>query len=132
MQKTLTVEDFLKTATPEQKDFLAEIGGLVEQEMTLIKAYNQKVAPHAKDAMNASELVDGQGAQSIRDDAGFYAHLATLDEQGKLKEVREKISNWLTRAVNEYGMANLGIVQRQYPHYVGKPLPKKKACYSRT
>lgn len=134
MQKTVTtvtVDDFIKTATEKQKAVLFELSDLAEQEKNLVDAYNKKVAPHIADASNASELIDGQGAQSIREDAGFYAHLATLDEQGKLKEVRAKMKSLLVSTVNDYGMANLGIVQRQYQNYVGKPLPKKKAHYSR-
>lgn len=48
------------------------------------------------------------------------ANIISLNQKIELKEVRDEIVNLLKRAVNEFEMGDVGIIQRQYNNYVGK------------
>lgn len=101
----LTVEDFMKTASEEQKDLLFKMSDVAEEENQLIKKLNNIQT-------NASNF-------------GFdseYVTIASVKPKQELKEVKEKMKTYMEKAI-ELGMKNLGIIQRNYEHYVGKPLP---------
>jgi len=121
--QTITIPNFMKTATREQKELLFDLSELAEQEKNVRDTIEKKVAPHKKEAENASELTDGQYAGIIREDAQDYAMLATVNERRELNGIREKMKVLMIKAVKEYKMGNVGIIQRQYNHYVGEPIP---------
>lgn len=117
-----TIDDFMGTATQEQKDLLSSLCNLAEQEHKLVEIYNAKIKPHQEAAKNANEIQDGQYAQVIREDANDLAILSTVEERKKLEKIRDQMRTQLKQAV-EIDMGNLGIVQRQYEHYMGEPIP---------
>lgn len=119
-----TVEDFLKTATSEQKETLCRLAEVADQENNAIQAYNRKVEPHQRIAEGADEMRDGQYAKIIREDAGDFALMATVQERRQIKDAKDEMKGLLIKAVKEQGMGHLGIIQRQYEHYVGEPIPK--------
>lgn len=116
------VKDFMKTATSEQQRVLFELLELTDKEKELMEAYKRKIEPLEKDARNANELIDGQMAQIIREDAYDLAIIGTIKERGELEKVRERKRNLLMEAVRDYEMGHLGLIQREYERYVGEPL----------
>jgi len=122
--QTITIEDFMKKATKEQKELLFSMSELAEQEKKVADTIEKKVAPHRRNAENANELIDGQYAGIIRQDAQEYAVLATVNERKELNGIREKMKELMIKAVKNYNMGTVGIIQRNYKHYVGKPMPQ--------
>lgn len=50
-------------------------------------------------------------------------YTAAKPYQDKLDEVRENMKQALITIVSKHNLSHLGIIQRQYKNYVGKPLP---------
>ena len=49
------------------------------------------------------------------------ARIISLKSRQELQKIREQMKDYMTKAV-KLGMAHLGIIQRNYEHYVGEPL----------
>lgn len=107
------IEEFLKSATPEQKQLLFDLGDLAKKEHDFAEKINRICSCPGK----------GQG---IYDD-GMAVTLCESDDdvaiisagpRRDLKEVRSKIVNLLKKAIKDIGMGDVGIIQRQYKNYV--------------
>ncbi len=118
---TKRIEEFIKTASKEQKSVLFKIHELGEQEQKLVEAYNKKIEPHQKAIRDTNELKDGQYAKIIREDANDLALITTFDEREKLQNIRNEIKKYVMKAV-ELGMEDVGFIERNYEHYVGETL----------
>lgn len=121
---TKKIEEFIKTATKEQKDVLFKIHELGDQEQKLVETYNKKIESYQEIARDANELKDGQYAKIIREDAHDSTLIKTVDEREKLQNVRNEIKDYVIKAV-KLGMADVGFIERNYEHYVGEPIPKE-------
>jgi hypothetical protein len=112
----ITIEEFLKNASEEQKNTLVEISDLAEQEHT----YTQKINT-AIEAVNGKGVYSSDGVSlTLCEDEDDFA-VITANDRMKLQRIRKRISEIYDRAIN-LGMGDLGIIQRHYEHYVGKPL----------
>jgi len=121
---TISVDDFMKSATDEQQELLFELADLAKEEEKAADAYNKKIKPYQEMARNANPMRDRQYTKIIQEDAGDFAAIAAHKEREKLNGITEKMGNLHIKAV-EIGMGNLGIIQRTYEHYVGEPIPEQ-------
>ncbi len=110
---TVSIDDFIPTATEEQKQVLFNLALLAERENEICKKYNEKIKPYSEMAKKENPI--------IQEDAGDFALLATKEERDELKRIREKMKTLYMKAV-EIGMKDLGIIQRYYENYVGESI----------
>lgn len=107
------IEEFMRTATYEQKQILFDLSDLAEKEYELAKKINEIYSVANKwpgiysdhDAITLCESEDD-------------ADVISLGKKLELKEIRSKMAILLKRAVNELNMGDVGIIQRQYGNYV--------------
>ena len=111
----MTVEDFMKTATSEQKLLLHKIGVLAEEE----KKYVDEINNINKSTESGIYSSDGLSVTVCEDKDD--ARILSMKPQENLKGVRKQIKISIEKAA-EIGMEHLEFIQRNYEHYVGKPL----------
>ena len=111
-----TIEDFMKTATDEQKDLLFKIGETAEQE----KKFADKINRIYGSISSGVYSPDGVGITVCEDEDD--AMVISWEPREELERVKGQIKEYMKKAV-ELGMSNLGIIQRNYEHYVGESLP---------
>lgn len=111
--RPLSVEEFYKIATMEQKELLSEIYNNIQEEVEIAKKIN-----------NIYKSI-GQGIYS--DNGGVViceseddANVISLKLKEELKIVRERTGKLLKKAVDKLDMRNVGIIQRQYGNYVSE------------
>jgi len=114
----LTIEDFMKTATEEQKDLLFKLSETAEQEKKCADKTNRIYSSVRSGAYSP----DGFSITICEDEDD--AMVISTGARQELKRVREQMKSYMKRAVN-LGMGDLGLIQRTYEQYVGEPLPKK-------
>lgn len=112
-QRPLSVEEFFKIATMEQKELLSNIYNNIQEEVELTKKID-----------NIYKCID-QGIYT--NDKGITiceseddANVISLKLKDDLKIVRERIGKLLKKAADELDMGNVGIIQRLYGNYVGE------------
>ena len=119
----LTIEDFKKTASPEQIGLLDKILFLAKEEKRLVSLVNEyrKDADLERDFWGSSfvQIADLVVEQEIY----LYARVA----EDNLKETRSELSDLFTKAVKEYNLDHLGFFQRNYISIVGEPMPPIKS-----
>jgi hypothetical protein len=113
-----SIEDFMKTATKEQKDMLFKLSELVEQENKYVNEINRinssmKSGIYSPDGISITLCEDEDDAMVI-----------SMKPRRELREVKEQMKSYMQEAV-ELGMGHLGLIQRNYESIVGKPLPKE-------
>lgn len=106
------IEEFMKTATPEQRRLLFDLSDLAEKEKDLADKINKIYSIVADTGIYS----DGKGITLCEDEDD--AHIISLGHKTELKDVRDKIVMLLKKAVSELGMEDVGIIQRQYKNYV--------------
>jgi len=112
-----TIEDFMKTATEEQKNLLFSLAETAEEEKKYVNEVN-RIYKSMKSGVHSSDGISVTPCETEDD-----AMIISIGPRQELKRVREQMKKYLEEAVG-LGMGHLGIVQRNYEHYVGKPLPK--------
>lgn len=110
-----TIEDFMETATNEQKELLFKFSETAEQEQKYAEEINRiygsmKSGVYSSDDMSVTLCEDEDDARSI-----------SFKPRQELQRVREQMKNYMKKAV-KLDMAHLGLIQRNYEHYVGEPL----------
>ena len=105
------VEEFLKTANDEQISLLFELADLAEKEKELAEKINKIYS-----SVNKGIYSDGKGITLCEDEDD--ANVISLGSRLELKDVRYEIAGLLKKAVNDLGMGDVGIIQRQYKNYV--------------
>ena len=118
---TISIEEFMKKATKEQKQILFDLAELAKQENTVNKKYNEKIKPFYEMAKAANPMNDGQYTRIIKEDAEDFALIATREERDELKIIKEKMKELYIKAI-EMGLGELGIIQRNYEDCVGEPI----------
>lgn len=111
-----TIEDFMETATEEQKNLLFKLSETGEQEKKLVNKINGIYG-----ATNKGVYAEG-GALTVCED-GDDAFWISVKPREELKSVREQMKAYMKKAV-KLGMKHLGLIQRHYESYVKEPLPK--------
>jgi hypothetical protein len=115
--KGMALEDFLKIATPEQHELLIDIGIKMADAADREERLWKEIEKHQDRATSYDNLKIGHE----------YEHMALRESaeslDRKMDKLRAEIAGYLQTLVDN-GMANLGIVQRQYESYTGKKLPK--------
>lgn len=109
---SIGIEEFMKTATPEQRQLLFDLSDLAEKEKDLAEKIN-KIYSIAADAGIYS---DDEGVTLCEDEDD--ANVISFKHKLELKDVRDDIARLLKRAVNKLGMEDVGIIQRQHKNYV--------------
>ncbi len=109
------IEDFIKTATDEQKDLLFKVGEAAKQEKKYVDEINRiygsiKSGVHSPDGFSITLCEDEDDAVVI-----------SMGPRRELKRVKEQMRTYMKEAV-ELGMEHLGIIQRHYEHYIGESL----------
>ncbi len=109
-----SIEDFMKVATEEQKDLLFKLSETAEQE----KEYAGKVN-RVYGSITRGVYQDSSGVTLCED--GEDAFVISAGLRLKLERVREQMKSYMIKAI-DLRMGHLGIIQRNYEHYVGEPL----------
>ncbi|MFA4953478.1 MAG: hypothetical protein WC584_04610 [Candidatus Pacearchaeota archaeon] len=121
----ITIEDFLKSATEEQKALIDEIKEFAEEECTATNLYNQALAPF-RERIEYEKRFWGEDSQItgliIDQEILEPARTILRPYKNRLGGIRKRIGFCMERAI-KIGMGDLGIIQRHYQSYVGKPLP---------
>ena len=107
------IEDFMKTATSEQIQLLFNLSDLAEKENEIAEKINKIYSTVNKWPGIYS---DGKGITLCEDEDD--ANVISIRHKLELQEVRDNIIRLLKKAINELGMENVGIIQRQYKNYV--------------
>lgn len=107
------IEEFMKTAAPEQRQLLFDLSDLAEKEKDFADKINKIYSITNRWPGIYS---DGKGITLCEDEDD--ANVISLGYKMELKEVRDKIVILLKKAVNELSMKDVGIIQRQYNNYV--------------
>ncbi len=118
----MKLDDFFPIATEAQQEVLISLIDLSNQEEQLEEQINKTQKPYERSAGQMSELVHGHIAGASRQDYHEQAMFATVNDRQALKQVKANLKTILQTAV-ELGMGHLGIIQRNYESYVGKPIP---------
>ena len=105
------IEEFMKTATSEQRQLLSNLSDLAEKEKNLAEKINKIYL-----GVNTGIYSDGKGITLCEDEDD--ANIISLKHKLELKEVRDDIVRLLKKAVSELDMKDVGIIQRQYKNYV--------------
>lgn len=114
----ISIEDFIKSATKEQKELLFKLSETAKQEKKLEDEINYiynsiKSGTYSQNGHSITVCED-------KDDASVIS----MKPREKLKGVKEQMKAYMEKAV-ELGMEDLGLIQRNYEHYVGKSLLTK-------
>ena len=121
---TISIDNFMKNASDEQKDLFFDLVDLGKKENEVCQAYNKKIDPYLKEANRANPVDDMQYENIIKEDMNDLALLATIEERKELKNIRKDMKKLYLNAIN-LEMGTVGIIERNYEHYVGKKIPKQ-------
>lgn len=114
---SITLKEFLSTASPEQAEVIEKIRNYGKREAELCNYINGMA-----EAVTSGRGYTSDGVSLIpcADEDDF--RVWTGSQRTQLDTVRKQISGLFQRSV-ELGMGNLGFVQRNYEHYVGESIP---------
>lgn len=126
---SLTLEEFEKIASSQQKQLLEKIIHLIHEEQEYVDLLNNARKPFVEAVyqeksrwgFNFSQIADLVIDQEIIPSADKV----TQPYQEKLSIIRTELSTYFKRAVQE-GLDNLGFIQRHYSNVVGEPFPSTK------
>lgn len=107
------LEEFLKTATQEQKQLLLDLHDLAEKEQKLAEKINK-----IHSSTNSWPGIYGDGITLTLCEDEDDANIISMEPKRELIKVRNKIAELLKKAVSDLKMGNVGIIQRQYKNYV--------------
>jgi len=110
---SIGLEEFLKTATPEQRQLLFDLSDLAKKEQELAEKINKIYSSANKWPGIYS---DGEAITLCEDEDD--ANIISIEPKRELIKVRNKIAELLKKAVNDLNMGDVGIIQRQYKNYV--------------
>lgn len=108
---TLSIEEFSRNATSEQKELLSDIYNNVQKEVSIAK----KINVIYESIENGIYFQDGGVAIC---DSNDDADVISLGLKIELEDVRKDIGMLMRKAVEELHMGNVGMIQRQYGNYV--------------
>lgn len=111
----IEIEEFMKTATQEQRQLLFDLSDLAEKEKELADKINKIYSVAGKWPGIYS---DGEGITLCENEDD--ANVISIGHKMELKDVRNKIVILLKKAVGELDMKDVGIIQRQYKNYVNE------------
>ncbi len=121
-----SIDTFMKIASFDQKKLLFKMVEVGEKEAKATKVLNEKLAPFEKIYNNTNTMKDGQYSKIIKEDTEDHALIATREERDFLKNIRNQMKELYIKAV-KMGMKDLGIIQRNYEHYIGSPIPSQNS-----
>jgi hypothetical protein len=107
----LSIEEFFKIATLEQKKLLSDIYEDVMKEVAITKKINAVYGS----IENGIYFQDGGVAMCNSNDD---ADVISLRLKVELEDVRKDIGILMRKAADELHMGNVGMIQRQYGNYV--------------
>lgn len=105
------IEEFMKIATPEQRQLLFDLYDLAEKEQELSEKVNRVYS-----SRNTGTYSNGVSITVCEDEDD--AAIISVETRKELERVRTQIVELLKRAVNELEIGDVGIIQRQYKNYV--------------
>jgi hypothetical protein len=117
----ITIDDFMKDANDLQKQLLFDLVELGDKEHNLCEEYNNKVDSLNNISKTLNPFKDGQYTKIIKEDAEDLLLINTKDGRSKLKEIKSEMKDLYIKSI-EFGMGDLGIIQRNYEHYVREPI----------
>lgn len=112
----ISIDEFMQTATPEQKELLLRLCETAEKEHKCAERIN-KINSFVK---SGAYSPDGYSITLCEDEDD--AKIISGKDRQELQDMRDQISTYLKKAVVLH-MGHLGIIQRNYTPYVGEPLP---------
>jgi len=113
---TRNIDEFLANSTKEQKELLFNLTELAKREHSV----REKINKITKCAKESGGYIEGGHSLVMCEDEEDVAIL-TYNDRKELKSIREEMKSYMLRAV-DLKMADLGIIERTYETYVGKPL----------
>ena len=112
----MSIEEFMRSATSEQKALLIKLGESAEREQRLAS----EISRISNSKRSGVYSPDGSSLTVCEDEDDVM--VISAEPRNELKRTRNQMKEYMRIAV-EIGMAHLGIIKRNYEHYVGKPLP---------
>ena len=112
---TLTIKEFLEKATEEQRKLIFQLNDLAREEKKYADETNR-----IQDSTKSGIYRDSLAVTVCEDEDDVM--VISADARQKLNYVRRQMKQLYENAV-KIGMRELGIIERHYKHYVGKPLP---------
>ncbi len=112
-EQTISIEEFLKIATSEQKQLLLDLHDNAQKEYDIIKKIKNV---YESVGVGVCHIDGGISICENEDDADIIS----LRLRMGLETIRENIGTLLKKAVYELEMRNVGIIQRQYNNYSTK------------
>lgn len=108
---TIDLEEFLETASADQKKLLLDLQDLAEKERELSEKINKIFK-----SVNVGVYSNNAGITLCEDIDDIAAISAGPREE--LRIIKNQIAYLLKKAVEELEMGDVGIIQRQYKNYV--------------
>jgi hypothetical protein len=118
MAEPLTIDQFMEIATPEQAKLLREIVKGVRDEHKLAREIDGIYSAPVQGGIYSG---DGFSITPCEDEDD--AAVISAKPRRDITHVRAQMKVYMQEAV-ELGMTNVGLIQRQYEHFVGEPLPE--------
>ena len=112
------IEDFIGTATDEQREVLTNLSRTGKEEKKLT---DEVEAVYKSINTGGVYSLDGHSVTICEDNDN--AAIISAGPKKELRIVKEKMATYMKKAL-ELDMGHLGIIQRNYETYVGEPIPK--------
>jgi hypothetical protein len=109
-----TLEQFMNESTEEQKGLLLEITTLAEEESRLCNRINK-----IHESIKHGGFAEGGAYTPCEDEDD--AMVISMGPRKDLAETRRKMKVAMVKA-KECGMSKVGLIRRNYEHYVGEKL----------
>ena len=107
----MSIEEFYKIATQEQKELLSQLYDAAQKEMEIARKINA-----IYESINYGTYSNDQSVTIC--ESNDDADVISLGQKIELSKVRSQIGALLKKAVDELSMGNVGMIRRQYDNYV--------------
>ena len=107
----MSIEEFYKIATREQKELLSQLYDAAQKEMEIARKINS-----IYESISFCTYLTDQSVTIC--ESNDDADVISLGQKIELSKVRSQIGALLKKAVDELSMGNVGMIRRQYDNYV--------------
>ena len=107
----MSIEEFYKIATQEQKELLSQLYDAAQKEMEIARKINA-----IYESINYGTYSNDQSVTIC--ESNDDADVISLGQKIELSKVRSQIGAIIKKAVDELSMGNVGVIRRQYDNYV--------------
>ena len=120
-----TIEEFRKTATPEQIEAIDKLAKLHKEGLAVRDAY-EDIAEHIDREYRLAHQTWGLQTTMVDAELELFVDPLLPVRDGyadRHQQIREEMTQLLRQAVGELNTGHLGYVQRNYEKITGEPMP---------